>query len=314
MIPSKVKSTFLLALIAYVAINAYLAFFTPIQFDQYAFPYRGWAWWTVNDLKTSPDVHNVALIGSSLMMSAVDGCDSNYLHKNLDLTEYHKAQYFDHKLRTAFGGTFKTFNLSLPGLMPSDAFLAVKAMVNTAHRPDVIIYGIAPRDFIDSTLSSPVDTEPFHYLKRLVNLDDVSKALFRSPLAKLNWSLEQNIYLYGHSMDFQLAFNSSADRFLSVAAAKPYSNKPFTWWDRVRILPGYMPGELHPTAVMTIPINTKDALPRFVDNTKEYQERYRSPDELTYRTQVFFLKKLTEYCHKERIELVVVNMPITFTM
>lgn len=308
----RVKSTFLLALIGFAAINAYLSFCTPIEFDRYKFPYRNWAWWAMNDLRNSPDVHNVTLLGSSLVVSAVAGCDANYVNKSLDLTSYHKAVYLDHKLRTRFGGSFNTYNLSLPGMMPSDAYLALRAMVNGAHRPEVVIYGIAPRDFMDSELSSPVDTDPFRYFRRLVHLDDVSNALFRSPLAKLNFFLERNFYLYEYALDFQLAFKDGATRFLSWAVPQPYNNPSFTWWDRVRLLPGYMIAELHPKAVMTIPIDEKTAASRYTDNTSEYERRYRSPDPLTYRTQVYFMKKLAAFCYKERIELIVVNMPITF--
>src|SRR5215470_9651366 len=151
----RIKSCFLLALGLFVLLNALLSFYAPIQFDAFKFPYKGWDWWTINDLRRRAEVHNVALLGSSLMVSAVAGCDANFLNKNLDLANYHKCSYLDHRLRTTFGGSFDTFNLSAPGQMPSDAYLSLRAMVNCANRPDVVIYGIAPRDLIDSTLSSP---------------------------------------------------------------------------------------------------------------------------------------------------------------
>ncbi len=307
----RVQGTFLIAFIAFVAVNCYMAFFTPVQFDEYKFFYRGWAWWAMRDLRNSSQVHNVALLGSSLVVSAMAGCDANYLKKNLDLTQYHNAAYLDHRLRTTFGGNFNTFNLALPGQIPSDAYLALRAMVNCAQRPDVVIYGIAPRDFLDSTLASPVDTEPFKYFRRLVNLDDVANRMFRTPLAKLDWFLERNIYLYGAAMDFQLAALENAQTLLARTIPAPAGSQPFTWWDRTKLLPGYLPGELVPDAVMTQPISEESARTRYKDNSQEYIARYKSPDPLTYKTQIFFLKQMANFCRKERIELIVVNMPLT---
>lgn len=308
---AKVKSAFLLSLAFFAALNCYLAFFTPFQFDPYKYFYKGWAWWAMRDLRASSEMHNVALLGSSLIVSAVAGCDANYQGKSVDLTQYHKAVYLDHRLRTTFGGDFSTFNLALPGQMPSDAYLALRAMVNCAHRPDVVIYGVAPRDFLDSTLNSPVDTEPFKYFRRLTNMDDVANAMFRSPLAKLDWFLQRHIYLYGTSMDFRLSLIEGAQDLLGHVLPSPAGAKPFTWWDRTRLLPSYLPGELAPGAVMIPPIDEKTGQPGWKDNTKEYAARYKSPDPLTYRTQVFFLKQMAAFCRKERIELIVVNMPIT---
>lgn len=307
----KVKGTFLVALCLFLLVNATLSFAPPIQWDEHKFPYKGWSWWVMNDLKTSNRVRNVALLGSSLMCSALGGADSNFLHRNLDLALYHRASYLDHKLSTRFGGTFDTFSLAAPGQMPSDAYLTLRAMVNHANRPDVVIYGVAPRDFIDSTLSCPIDTEPFKYLRRLVNIDEVSGRLFRTPFQKLDWWLQKGIYMYGYATDLQLAFKDKAAEVLGQAVARPWTSRPFTWWDRVKLLPEYLPGEIHDAAMIASPVTEKEAFSTYRDNTSDYLARYRSPDKLTYKTQMFFLKKLMEFCRKERIELILVNMPIT---
>lgn len=303
------RSSFIFGLGLFLALNWALSFYTPFNFDPYKFGYRGWAWWTMNDLRKQQETNNIALLGSSLMVSAIAGCDSNYLNKGLDLANYHKASYFEHLLRTRYGGTFNTFSLAAPGQMPSDALLTLKAMVNTAQRPDIVIYGVAPRDFIDSTLSSPADTEPFRYFRRLVNADDLTEVAFRKSDDKLEWWLQRAVYLYGSSLDFRLSFNEALNKFLAASFPAPWTNKPFTWWDRVRLLPRYMPGEIHPEAVMAGPITRETA--EFKDNTLEYMSRYRNPDPRTYKLQFHFLKELAEFCHKERMELIIVNMPIT---
>ena len=71
-----------------------------------------------------------------------------------------------------------------------------------------------------------------------------------------------------------------------------------------------MPAEIHPEAVMAGPIDRKTADAKFIDNTVEYLTRYNHPDKHTYKTQMYFLNKIAEFCRKERMELIIVNMPI----
>ena len=304
------SSSFAVALALFFAINCALSFYTPIDFDPYRFPYQGWAWWTFNDLKASKELHNVALLGSSLMVSAVSCCDANHLNKQLDLTTYHKASYLDDKLTTAFGGKFNTYNLSAPGQRPSDADLTLKGMLTTAHRPEIVIYGVAPRDFIDSRMSSPTDTEPFRFLNRLVNTDDCAPGLFRDPMGRLEWLINRNLYVSHHAVDFQMLGGDLIKATLDKATPVPAGAKAYTYWDRTKLMPLYKPGEIHSQAIITQPTSRAQATAEWRDNTVEYIERYRHPDRHTYKTQFYFLRKLVELCKKEKIELVLVNMPI----
>ena len=69
---------FIVAALLFIAINAGLSFGTPFDFDPYKFVYKGWAWWTMQALKSDTELHNVALLGSSLVVSAVSNCDANH--------------------------------------------------------------------------------------------------------------------------------------------------------------------------------------------------------------------------------------------
>jgi hypothetical protein len=305
----KIRSTFVVAFALFAAINGVLTFTTPLKFDPYRYAYHGWSWWTMDSLRNALHESNVAVMGSSLMVSAVAGCDANYLNKPLDLTNYHGVSYLDDKLKENFGGKFRCFNLAAPGQMPSDAYLTLKSMAATSNRPDVVIYGVAPRDFFDSTLSGPCDTEPFRYLTRIVNIDDIVNGSFRSMWSKLDWYVQKTVFMDDHSLDFRLAIADGAQYVIDKFVPAPYSNHPFTWWDRTRVIPQYNPMEIHPGAVVSGPLTEKEIT--FTDNTTEYRQRYRKPDAHTFHMQLYFLRKLAEYCHRERIELVVVNMPIT---
>ncbi|MBY0356736.1 MAG: hypothetical protein K2W82_01940 [Candidatus Obscuribacterales bacterium] len=307
----RLRSTFLVALAIFVCANAFLSFFMPIPFDIYKFNYRGWSWWTFNALREEKQVSNVVLLGSSTMVSALAGCDANYLQKGLDLTRHHHSRYLEDRLKKNIAGDIDIFSLAAPGQMPSDAYITLKAMVASATRPDVVIYGVAPRDFIDSTLSAPGDTDAFKYLTRIVNIDDVAARVFRSPFSKLDWFLQRAVYFYGYALDLRLSFLEGTDSVLNVVLPRPWTSTPFTWWDRQRLIPTYLPAEIHPEAIMAGPIDRKTADEKFTDNTLEYLQRYKNPDPHTYKTQTYFLSQLAQFCHKERIELIIVNMPIT---
>ena len=274
-------SAFATAITIFFAVNVALSFFAPVNFDPFKFPYRGWVWWTFDGLKKATDQrqeHNIALLGSSLMVSAVTCCDANYLHKSLDLTEHHGAEYFDHMLQRKFGGSFKTYNLAAPGQMPSDAYLTLKGMLSTANRPDCVIYGVAPRDFIDSSLGNPTDTEPFRFLNRLVSTDECAGGLFRDPLGKLQWFIDRNFYLSHYSLDLQLSNTEMQEKVLASAAPLPPGVRAYTYWDRIKLLPRYKAGEIYPNAISTHPSTQDEARKQFRDNTAEYIERYKKPD------------------------------------
>lgn len=305
------RSTFMVAVLLFATLNLGLSFYSPFSFSPYRFAYQGWAWWTFNDLRRSPDVHNLAVLGSSLMVSAISCCDANHLNKKLDLTNYHKVSYLDDKLKENFGGSFHSYNLAAPGQSPSDAYLTLKGMLVTAHRPDVVIYGVAPRDFIDSRMNNPTDSEPFRFLSRLVSVDECAWALHRDPMSRLEWLMQRNIYLLHYALDFQLLNDDLVTELMGRIAPVQVGTRAYTYWERAALLPCYKPGEIHQSAIINQPTTQEEARREFRDNTEEYVDRYKRPDLHTYNVQFYFLRKLAQLCKKERIELILVNMPIT---
>lgn len=298
------------ALATFLALNIALTSFQPFQFDKYQFPYKGWAWWLMKDLRAQTSNHNLVFLGSSLTVAALNTADATYFKENLDLTEYHKTRLLDKFLGEKVGGQFNTFNLSGPGQMPSDAYMSIKAMLDLGQKPEMIIYGVAPRDFIDSELAGPQDTEPFRYLNRVVSIDKLEKDVFHSPLEKINRKLEKNIYFYKNAIDLQMVASGSFEKLVDKVAPEPTSKKPFTYWDRVKLLPEYKKGEFHPKAHMC---NPEDLSKRgeYLDNSIEYVHRYKRLNKTSFETQMFFLEKLSRFLKENNISLVLVNMPLT---
>jgi hypothetical protein len=63
--------------------------------------------------------------------------------------------------------------------------------------------------------------------------------------------------------------------------------------------------------MLAVPTSQEAASLIYKDNTAEYKERYKRPEPSIYQTQFYFLRKLAAFCRKEKIQLILVNMPLT---
>ncbi len=306
---SKVLSAFTLSVIAFAAINAGLAYSPYSQTNPEITSYHSWTWWTVNDIRHATKPSNVVLLGSSLMVAAIAECDANFQKQSLDLATYRGASYMDSVLHDKLGGTFNTMNLSAPGQMPSDAYLTLKAALKEGMKPKVIVYGIAPRDFLDGTMQSPSDTEAFKYLRRSVDISDCGFDYFSSPFGKFDWFLQRSVNLYRLSLDCRLTLEKLSRQYLShnglinlpeqEGAAGPFA---------IRLRALLRPFNIEPGTFLALQtVNDKSEM---IDNRRDYKDRYRNPDQHLYETQFRFLDRIVDTCKKENIELILVQMPI----
>lgn len=309
-VKARLLSAFSLSLLTFAAINVAIANSQLGEVNPSVSSYRGWSWWTVNDIRHAEKPANVVLIGSSLMVAAVAECDANFLKRSLDLATYRGASYLDSVLHNRLGGTFNTMNLSAPGQMPSDAYLTLKAAINEGVKPKVIVYGVAPRDFLDGTMQSPSDTEAFKYLQRSVDISDCGLDFYATPFGKFDWLLQRSVNLYRISLDCRITLEQACRKFFShngifnlseqEGAAGPFANRLRALWRPFNIEPGTF-----------LALQTVDDKSGMIDNTRDYKDRYRNPDSALYETQFRFLQRIISLCKEEKIKLVMVQMPIT---
>lgn len=245
------------------------------------------------------------------MVSAVNSADAEHFRVKLDLSNYHRARYFDELLMTRSGVKANTIDIALPGQCPSDALMMLGAESRICGRPDLVIYGIAPRDFIDNTLVNPMDTEHSQYLRRIVKPVGLKHIVCRDVWFGIDWQLKQTIFLYNKSLDFQIMARDGLARLLDRFIPMPASTKPFTYWDRIKLLPNYHAGELKETAMIVSPMDEESNGDLFKDNTVEYIERYKHAKDDNFLLQLYFLRLLSAFCVNRDIKLVVVNMPLT---
>lgn len=310
LLPMRPKSLFLVAFTMFAILNVSMMFINPIKFNREFYPYRGWLWWMVNDIKPTDTTYDVALLGSSLMVAAVTTADATSSGKPLDIILHHKSEYMDKQL--ALNGVPKqqTMNLSGPGQMPSDALLIFMALNDHLKEGSTVVYGLAPRDFFDSSFQSASDTESYKYLRRMIELHPRVNAHYHQYFwDKVNALLERGVYLYDRSAEIQTKWFHNMENFL-VKLFPGYEDSTFTYWDRKALLPGYKGAEFHPRASMCAPEDLSKPH-EFIDNTFEYFLRYRRPNPAVFDAQLYFLRKLSEECSKKKAKLIIVNMPIT---
>jgi hypothetical protein len=262
---------------------------------------KSWSWWTLNDLKQLPAPPNVVLLGSSLMVAAIAECDANFKHKVFDLAYYRDAAYLSHALQLQFGGSFTTANLSAPGQMPSDAYLTLSAALKRGVAPRIVVYGLAPRDFLDGTMQSPSDTEAFQVLKHFVDVDGLAFDYYANPYGKLDWLMQKCFPLYQQAVWTRGQIAACARGLIGKEETKPTA---FALSLRQRC----QPQNVERGTFLALP--TRPGTP-LLDNTRDYKQRYKNPSQSNYLVQLKFLQRVAQLCRRNQIDLVLVQMPIT---
>lgn len=251
---------------------------------------------------------NLVFLGSSLLLVPLGGVDADYLQHSFPLPHHHHCLYFEKQYQALSGKPISTFDFALPGEMPSDAFLITKFLLKDDKVPDVIVYGVGPRDFLDNTLPNPGATDPYQYLSRFGDISDHIDLIAPGWQERFNYELGKVAYTYGHKGD--LSF--SADRFLSSilnVVLPPVTTKASTQLRR-SVMPGYKPFEVGVDDCVWEP-TTPTTRAKFNDNTAEYEKRYRLLNWDTFTAQMAFLSDLMSTARERKIQVVLVAMPIT---
>ncbi len=309
--PRFISALFLTALLSCAAA------LVPCTADRFAYPLHGWTWWSAREVRAklgpgdAGTKQNVLLLGSSLMVVAMAESDATWSHQRIDLTTYRDARYFDDRLNTASSKrpSARTINLSAPGQIPSDAYLTMKFALASGLRPNLVVYGIAPRDLLDSTLSSPFDTECYKYLCRLVSADELNKVLPNNCWQRISRQFNSASPLLQRSIDFQLQTDQVANMALKALSERLHLRK-ISLAERMLLLKNYKPLEMEPEFIHAEIAVRGEVEKLYSDNLSDYVARYRKPRLDFYEGELAALKMLAELCQSEHIEFVLVNMPI----
>ena len=284
-----------------------------------------WIWWVSrNYLKDHPDA-DIALMGSSMMSSAVYSAEANYLEKDVDCVTDKESNMLSDMLQKRLGTRPKSYVFAMGGAMASDHYMVASTLFNKKHKPKMVVVGVNPRDFIDNTMPSVSSTEPFFFLKPYAKLDSLADCAFGDPIERLEWVINDYLPIMSLGRSFKETIpklSKQASNAVSIALtgkgnletlepegeAKTEevasAKKPKTTEDVLNAIYGKQ-SEVKP-GVWVIP-------PRpfyhFVNNMYEYKRRYKNPNPSIYGPQKQFFQAFLKRLKDENIEVMVVGMP-----
>jgi hypothetical protein len=270
---------------------------------------RSWVWWNVRDFEKEKQSPDIVLLGSSLMMAAFHGGDAALLNVPQNVAFHHKSVLLERLLKVRFNRDYSTFVFALGGEMASDAYAITSSLLTGPKQPKVIIYGIAPRDFMDHALASPASTEIFKFMSRMGDLSDVANDSRGSLWEMGEYYLGQGSFVYNHRPDFIYL----QSRLANEAARKLWGYKDLDNVHCPLLIRKQafleLPENNGPNEVMICPPSKTDLV--FIDNSGEYQYRYKNPNLKQFNNQLSYLERMLKLAENQGIKVILVNMPLT---
>ncbi|MCC7528249.1 MAG: hypothetical protein IT342_06990 [Candidatus Melainabacteria bacterium] len=247
------------------------------------------------------------VLGSSLPMEAIARYDAEYTgsfdEKNLNaVRKYTGARYLEHLIAQKNGSSVTAFNLTCVACMASDAELILRRVVEAGRAPQIVVFGIGPRDFIDNIVPAAGKTPVCQLLSNRITLSEIFSQT-RSPDETRDLFIGQLVYPYKVRGDYRTMltgwacdlFSHPADLFESQQLAK-LSQKQ-------------MP--MH--AAKSASESTRRIAPKppqFAD-LPEWKERYLPANFERFEKEKASFQNMLAICKKNGIRMIVVNMPIT---
>lgn len=304
-----VTSRFVAAIAGFIAVSALWGSTRFGALSPSDFPFRTWTATAIDDfLSNEQGRPQIDLVGSSLMLAPIGGVDADFTNSAVDAPRHHRSLYFENSFKKLTGESVKTFNFALPGEMPSDAYLITKFLMKGEKRPDVIVYGVGPRDFLDNLLPSPSATDPYAWLSRFGDVNDRIGLISPDWQQRMNYEMGRLIFPYGQKVDLNNSFTRAVASTLNVVVPPTNGGAPMSV--RRTILPEYRNFEVGDRECLFTP--TTDAnRPSFTDNIAEYKKRYKTMKWDTYLTQMRFMLDILNIARERKTHMVIVAMPIT---
>ncbi len=210
-----------------------------------------------------------------------------------DIFRYHNSEALKKQLKAAGREQQTVYSLAVFGQMASDAYLMTNEYVKDNKIPKVIIYGIAPRDFHDHSLASPMATFSFQKIVNLSTFPRYAGAFLPDFEKKADWLAMHLCYFYGKRWRLQMETDKALNKVYStLGIVDPAATKPDTAAQGGFMMEG----------------STED---RWNNSVKEYKGRYKEISEKDHSLQMGFLTRTLKNLRERGVKVVLVNMPLT---
>ncbi|CAN5528873.1 hypothetical protein BH11CYA1_BH11CYA1_05950 [soil metagenome] len=258
----------------------------------------------------------VILLGSSLMVAPALQCEASYTGKEFKRFHERRLTSFENYLESYLSsqsGSMRSYCLAMGGQMASDALLVTKEVLPATDPTTAgtsIVYGIAPRDFQDN-LFPRIDASPVFKifaqpadLQKLFDCEPTMSAVDRTSACG-----ERLSSLYRYRTDWQNLFTIRAKRTIEKCMPGVVFDK---YYDTLALKPqkkGLLPGEAIGTP-MVVPNSAVDHAD-WQATEEEYKRRYNPVKVSRAEAQFKYFEELLQLCQDRKINLMVVNMPLS---
>ena len=262
-------------------------------------------------VKDSAGQSPVVFIGSSLIIAPLWSTDVKHGYFFKDCMLHHQSQCFEDILKKE-GISAPVVSLATAGQFVSDTYLIIDKLIAGKQQgnqgsgqqagqgrgqPLALIYGVAPRDFMDDTTGGLAMTSVFDELVEASDLPKIGHLFFSTFNEKADFLLNRSVYLYRKRGRYQNKFKDGFEK--TVARAMH---------DRALLAKSNAGGSAanDPLAGFLLGNNRND-----VWSIDEYRKRYKFFNQQQFEKQKECFKAVVSLCQSRGIKLYVVAMPIT---
>ncbi|MDR3614630.1 MAG: hypothetical protein P4L53_13810 [Candidatus Obscuribacterales bacterium] len=253
---------------------------------------------TVNGFKALKERPTVVLLGSSLVMHPFWSMDAQLDKKIDDIFHHHSSITFGRELEANGCSKQNVYSFAVFGEMASDGYIYANDFLKGDKKPDVVVLGMAPRDFSDAYLTAPTATFTFKKVVGLSNFGRYADAYLPGWQDKADFIATHACYFYGKRWRLQHELEkglTKAYHFFHLDIAAKSAATAATAASQA----GYMSASMIDD--------------RWKNSAKEYRARYRDIENKDLTVQMGFLQKTLAVCKERGIKVVLVNMPLSDT-
>ncbi len=312
------KRPITLALAIFAVVNVGLAHLSNVQQERSARS-AGGDFWTnpalidlaIKEYKEQKPPANVVLLGSSLMMFPFWAMDASFDPKISDIAHYHKSVALQATLEKSGIKNSSVFSLSSAGQMSSDAYLYANEFLKGDTKPEVVVWGIAPRDFADDNVKSPMATVSFKQIVDLHNFSSYAKTFLPRFEDKAEFIANHSCFLYGRRWRFQKEAERTLEKISGAISAfvAPVTTGGGGSNGTANSSKAAKPANPADQSIASLLSGTAEQ--RWETSTREYRGRYKNIAERDLSVQMSCLENTLKVCRERGIKVVLVNMPLT---
>lgn len=305
-LPIFFKSAALTALLFFLVID--LCVRVTFHPDVYQLPNHSFIWWSVADYRRLKHIPETLIFGSSLMLAVVNDGDATYLNRAIDSNLHHQSFCLKDYCESKVAGTHSNFSFAVGGQMASDVYAIAKTLIHSTNSPKLIIWGIAPRDFVDAAFREPISSDTAKYMNKISQTSTIPSEHTSLPFY-IEKGLVQISNIFARKEDFVSIANEATGTLLRQLSKT--TNIPQVKSLKVADRSAPPRNSENRDGKDLITSACTNGSEHLLDNAQEYRTRYIPFRPKSFNRQLQYYEKFLDYVDALKVKVLLVNMPLT---